>query len=167
MSASDSLLPFLTFPALSVAQLQALARRLAKAMAQGDCIALAGEVGAGKTTFARALIGAIAVGMPEITSPTFTLMQSYDVTLANSSAALLWHLDLYRLKEANEAHALGLEEIWPHVVLVEWPERIEGMLPTGYLSIVLDFTHSGAARSVHFYGNDAWRKRLETLGLQA
>ncbi len=155
-------LPLCEFHALTLEELETLARKLALLLAPGDTITLRGDLGAGKTSFARALICAVAPGKPEVTSPTFTLMQSYDVVLA-SGPETLWHLDLYRLESATEAEALGLEELWPHVVLIEWPEILGDGLPTERLDIALGFGDSENTRHLTFGGNDAWRQRLGTL----
>jgi tRNA threonylcarbamoyl adenosine modification protein YjeE len=143
--------------------MESLAVALADLLAAGDAVTLRGEVGAGKTTFARALIHAIACGAPEVTSPTFNLMQSYDVMLKHDKPEALWHLDLYRLEHANELAALGLEELWPHIVLIEWPEVAAGSLPGDRLDIAFSFDDSQSTRSLTFAGNDAWRERLDGL----
>jgi len=153
--------PLHAFPGLDLAGLEALARRLAALLAPGDTMALRGDLGAGKTSFARALIRAIAPEKTEVTSPTYTLMQSYDVTL-ESGPETLWHLDLYRLEDAKEADALGLEELWPHVVIIEWPGIIDSQLPESRLDVTLDFSGTDL-RSIAFHGNDAWRQRLAAL----
>jgi N-acetylmuramate 1-kinase len=96
-----------------------LAADLARAARSGDLIALSGDVGAGKSTFARAFLRALA-GNPEleVPSPTYTLLQAYDTT----PPAL--HADLYRLHAENEADELGIEEaLATAIVLMEWPQR--------------------------------------------
>lgn len=150
---------------LSLSELEALAARLGSLLRAGDMVTLRGEVGAGKTTFARALIHSIAKEKPEVTSPTFTLMQSYDVTLAGGQKETLWHLDLYRLEEPEEAEALGLRELEAHVVLIEWPEIIEHMLPALRLDITLAFGSAPDTRNLALAGNDAWRGRLASLNM--
>jgi len=148
---------------MPIAQMQAFAAVLAKNLRPGDIITLSGEVGAGKTAFARALIQAIAIEKPDVTSPTFNLLQSYDVMLAGGVSEILWHLDLYRLKHAEEADSLGLRELWSHITLIEWPEIIARILPVQHLSIAFDFGVSQELRNLVLSGNDAWRNRLETL----
>ena len=150
----------LIFPVLSIANMHLLARSLAAQLRSGDIITLSGDVGAGKTTFARSLIEALAPQVGEVTSPTFTLMQPYDVSLANGQQDTLWHLDLYRLKHPEETGGLGLEELWPHVTLIEWPEIIEKRLPPERLDIGFDFGDSENTRRLVFSGNEVWRQRL-------
>jgi tRNA threonylcarbamoyl adenosine modification protein YjeE len=152
----------LLFPSYSQARMQALASGLAAKLQPGDILTLKGEVGAGKTSFAQSLIGAIAQHSPEVTSPTFTLMQSYDV-LIGGRKELLWHLDLYRLEHIQEAESLGLEELWPHITLIEWPGIIAPLLPEGHLSIEFDFALSGDARDIKITGNKLWQNRLQSI----
>ncbi|MCC0037243.1 MAG: tRNA (adenosine(37)-N6)-threonylcarbamoyltransferase complex ATPase subunit type 1 TsaE [Hoeflea sp.] len=112
------------------------------AIRQGDCLCLSGELGAGKSTFARALIRAIADD-PELEapSPTFTLVQSYRLRLPIS------HMDLYRLGSPEELDELGLDDaISEGVVLVEWPEKALELLPDD--RITLRFDGIGDSRTV-------------------
>lgn len=125
----------------------ALGRELAAALLDigvGAVIALEGELGAGKTTFARALIRALGHDGP-VVSPTYTLMEPYSV-----AGRQLWHLDLYRLGDPQELDFLGVRDLsaqrdW---LVVEWPERGIGYLPTSDLKIAL--TYVGAGRSARF-----------------
>ncbi len=97
-------------------------------------IYLEGDLGAGKTTFARGFLRACGVGGP-VRSPTYTLMEVYE-----TSTVSIIHLDLYRLRDASELEPLGLRE-WAcpgHVWLIEWPERGEGLLPLPDLSVALE-----------------------------
>lgn len=111
-----------------------LAAELAEELSPGTLILLRGPLGSGKTVFARSLIRALC-GDPslEVPSPTFTLVQTYD-----SPKGLLWHFDLYRLKHADEVYELGWEEaLGGGIILLEWPERLEGMRLPPHLDIVL------------------------------
>ena len=102
----------------------ALAARLAAAWLPGDVVTLTGPLGAGKTAFARHLIQ--ASGVPdEVPSPTFNLMLDYE-----SPRGPIRHFDLFRLASADEAYELGIEEAFAEaLVLIEWPDRIAGLLP--------------------------------------
>jgi len=149
------------FNSLSIAQMQQLAQIVAGSLTSGDVVTLSGEVGSGKTTFARALIQHLSAGAPEITSPTFNLMQSYDVTLGNGAKETLWHLDLYRLKNKAEAEELGLSELLPHITVIEWPELIQNMLPANHLNIAFDFGRNQETRTLVISGNEAWQNKLK------
>ncbi len=105
---------------------------IAAALDPGDLVTLSGDLGAGKTTFARALIRYLAEN-PDIAvpSPTFTLMQSYDLPRFP-----LVHADLYRLEGPGELAELGFDDLPKDaVVLLEWPDRAAGFLPADRLDI--------------------------------
>jgi tRNA threonylcarbamoyladenosine biosynthesis protein TsaE len=118
----------------------ALALRFAPYVADGGVLYLRGELGAGKTTFARALLRALGVG-ERVKSPTYSLLERY---LVNGRDA--FHLDLYRIADAGELEWLGLDELeGAHaIVLVEWPERGRGALPAADFEVVLE--HDGGSR---------------------
>ena len=124
----------------------ALARRLAPYLRPGDIIALSGDLGAGKTSFARALIRALS-GLEgserEVPSPTFTLVQSYE-----SPAGRINHFDLYRIQSPDELTEIGWDEaLADGIVLVEWPDRAGTLLPADRLDIALSFGTGSEARS--------------------
>ncbi len=105
---------------------------IAVALEPGDLVTLSGDLGAGKTTFARALIRSLAGDATiEVPSPTFTLMQSYELP-----RFVLVHADLYRLSSAAELAELGFDDL-PEgaVVLMEWPDRAAGLLPADRFEI--------------------------------
>ncbi len=105
-------------PLPDLAATAALAQRLAPRLRAGDCIGLKGELGSGKTSFARALLRALGVN-EDAPSPTFTLVQSYD-----GPGFTLHHLDLYRLNDENDLDELGWDDLLADgLVLAEWPER--------------------------------------------
>lgn len=133
-----------------------LAKSLAAQLRAGDCIALSGDVGSGKSTFARAAIQALA-SVDDVPSPTFTLVQHYD-----AAAGAVAHFDLYRLKSPEEIFELGFEEAASGIVLVEWPERAHALLPRRRLTIELAASQNGAARRLRFSGAD-WQERLSSL----
>lgn len=152
-----------TSNALSIQEMQLLAQNIARKLHLGDIVTLRGEVGAGKTSFARALIRSLTHPDMEVASPTFTLMQSYDAKLADSTYITLWHLDLYRLKAEEELEELGLEDIWPQVSLVEWPELAERRIPSRQLAISFDFGDSHDTRKLTLSGDAIWNDRLKDL----
>ena len=100
----------------------------------GDVIALSGALGAGKSALVRAIIQAIDPTEVDVPSPTFTLVQHY----ALADGTPLWHLDLYRIDDAVDAMALGLDDAFIDAVcLIEWPDRLKKFLPKTNLSIHL------------------------------
>ena len=118
------------FPLPNIAATQSLAKRIAPLLKKGDVIALKGELGAGKTEFARAFLHELGAE-GDVPSPTFTLLQTYEV-----KGLLVSHFDLYRLKSANELDELGWDDaLADGVTLVEWPERAEGRLPPNRLTL--------------------------------
>ena len=107
---------------------------LARQLMAGDVIALSGALGAGKSVLARAIIQAVDAEQDEVPSPTFTLVQHY----ALADGTPLWHLDLYRIETPQEAMALGLDDAFIDTVcLIEWPDRLQKLLPKTNLSIHL------------------------------
>lgn len=134
----------------------ALAVRISAVAAPGDLIALKGDLGAGKTTFARAFIRARSDHDEEVPSPTFTLVQVYERDPTN-----IWHLDLYRLRSPEEAWELGIEEAFAiAITLIEWPERLGPMLPERRLEITLAFGDRPGARLAMVDPGTVWRDRL-------
>ena len=125
---------------------EAAGAALAAAVASADtaCIFLHGELGAGKTTFARGFLAGLGHA-GRVPSPTYTLVEPYEV-----SGRSVWHLDLYRLGDGAELEFLGLDEMAGPgaVLLIEWPERGAGYLPNEDLSIELKVIPEG--RSLAF-----------------
>jgi tRNA threonylcarbamoyladenosine biosynthesis protein TsaE len=121
-----------------------LARALASAVTGGLVLYLHGPLGAGKTSFARALLTALGAG-ERIKSPTYTLLEGY---AAGGRAA--WHLDLYRIADPGELEWLGLDALVDAdaLVLVEWPERGAGALPPADIELHLDYAGSGRHASM-------------------
>ena len=137
----------------------ALARRLAALSRPGDVIALSGDLGSGKTSFARAFIRALGSGGEEVPSPTFTLVQIYDV-----SDRTIWHFDLYRLARPDDVWELGLEEaLADGVSLIEWPDRLGGVLPRERLDLALLPAGAPQARRAVLTPSPAWAARVAEL----
>lgn len=122
----------------------ALADRVARVIEAGLVIYLHGDLGAGKTSFARALLKALGVG-ERVKSPTYSLVESY--RLPERTA---WHLDLYRIADPGELEWLGLDALAEPsaLVLVEWPERGAGALPAADLQV--DLAYAGSGRKAAF-----------------
>jgi tRNA threonylcarbamoyladenosine biosynthesis protein TsaE len=128
---------------------RSLARRLAPVLCTGDVVGLAGPLGAGKTTLARALIedlveagGAGPVG--EVPSPTFTLVQIYE-----TGAVPVWHFDLYRLDRPADALELAIEEAFVEAIsLIEWPERLAEFMPGDWLELRMEREASNNRRAL-------------------
>jgi tRNA threonylcarbamoyladenosine biosynthesis protein TsaE len=140
----------------------ALGRALAPLLAPGDFVALNGDLGAGKTALARAIIQArLGPGGAdeEVPSPTFTLVQTYE-----TPDLLITHVDLYRLDDPKDARELGLAEALDEgAVLMEWPEKL-GRLPADRLDIVLTLAGDGARKAM-LAGRGDWAARLRALKL--
>jgi tRNA threonylcarbamoyl adenosine modification protein YjeE len=128
----------------------ALGAGIAAGLKSGDAVALWGDLGAGKTTLARAVLRALGVA-EDVPSPTFTLVQSYETLRFAVS-----HFDLYRLKQARELEQLGFEDALEHgAVLVEWPERAPEALPPDALHVRLGLGEGG--RTARLTGPARWR----------
>ncbi len=132
------------------------ARRLAPLIAAGDVIALSGDLGAGKTTFARALIHSLLEDEDaDVPSPTFTLVQTYETR----RGLAIWHVDLYRLSGGMDLSELGLDDAFDHALcLIEWPDRLGADMPESRLA--LHFEHQAEGRMVHLDAPGHWTKRL-------
>jgi tRNA threonylcarbamoyladenosine biosynthesis protein TsaE len=139
-----------------LAATEALAARLAPLLRPGDAVLLDGPLGAGKSAFARALLRA-ATGDPalEVPSPTFTLVQSYDLPCGPAH-----HFDLYRLSGPAGLGELGWDEAREGIVLVEWPERLGPLAPPDALRIHLT---PGAAEEARYVVLRGWDARIEGL----
>jgi tRNA threonylcarbamoyl adenosine modification protein YjeE len=134
----------------------ALAQNIALLLEPVDTIVLKGDLGTGKTVFARGIITACVPGTVEVLSPTFTLLQQYQ-----SADCQLWHYDLYRLESAAELEELGIEEAWSQgLVLVEWPEILGTRLPTSYLEVQLSIAADGETRDIVLQGHGRWASLL-------
>jgi tRNA threonylcarbamoyl adenosine modification protein YjeE len=143
------------FPLPDLDATAALGRAIASGLGIGDAVALWGDLGAGKTTLARAILRALGV-REDVPSPTFTLVQGYDTTPAVA------HYDLYRLKSAREMQELGFDDALDRgAVLVEWPERAPEALPPAALHVRLGLRETG--RLARITGPGRWANDLRSL----
>lgn len=141
----------------------ALARRMAELLRPGDVVLLEGELGSGKTSFARGIAEGLGV-RERVTSPTFTLLREYEGRLP------LYHLDAYRLEGPWDLYDLGLEEYLEGrgVLVVEWADRARGFFTGERLEVSLDFAEGGEARHVVMRPHGgSWVERLALLSGEA
>lgn len=124
-----------TISAPTEAATVAFAARLATDISPGDIILLEGDLGTGKTVFARAFIRTLTGNhIDDVPSPTYTLLQTYD-----SPKGPIWHFDLYRLKDPDELYELGWEDaLGAATLLIEWPENLGNKRPNNCLTISLN-----------------------------
>lgn len=128
---------------------QELGTRMALGLQIGDCVALYGDLGAGKTTLARAVLRTLGV-TEAVPSPTFTLVQSYE-----TPKLPVRHFDLYRLEDPEELFELGLDDALAEgAALIEWPENAGPYLPEDMLKITLK--GAGIGRTLSVEGPDRW-----------
>ena len=135
-----------------------LAAALVPLLRAGDVLCLLGDLGAGKTALARHIVRTAVGGAVEVPSPTFTLVQTYD----DAKPAPIWHFDLYRLKHPDEVFELGWDDARAHgVSLVEWPQRLGGLLPADRLDIALAaVAGDDTQRSITIAPHGKWVDRL-------
>jgi N-acetylmuramate 1-kinase len=141
----------------SPAATENFAREVALWARPGQCILLSGDLGSGKSTFARAFIRALAVGEKDfdIPSPSFSIVQAYDQT-----RVAVAHIDLYRLQSSSEIAELGINElIDSHILLVEWPEKLPDDISENQLH--MEFTGSGEVRNLSLTARGNWTTFLE------
>ena len=131
------------------AALAPLAEALAAALPDHSFIALAGDLGAGKTTFVKAFAAAVGIDPAEVVSPTFGLVHEH-----SSHAGILLHADMYRLTGPDDLHEVGWQDTVARAkwVFVEWPERIAAALPADRLDVAITID-SPTARTFTFTGH--------------
>ncbi|MBJ6726315.1 tRNA (adenosine(37)-N6)-threonylcarbamoyltransferase complex ATPase subunit type 1 TsaE [Geomesophilobacter sediminis] len=137
-----------------------LGLRLGRLLGPGDFVALFGELGAGKTQFAKGIAAGLAVDpATPVTSPTYTILNVYQGRLP------LYHFDLYRLQGAEESAALGFEEYFygKGVCVVEWSERLEDELPEEVISVTLAHLEHDSRRVAFEGSGPRTREIIEAL----
>ncbi len=137
-----------------------IAQLIALKLGAGELIALSGDLGAGKTTFARALVRALLDDpAAEVPSPTFAIVQTYD-----TARLCVAHADLYRLGMKDEVLELGLDEMLARgALIVEWPDNAPGLTSANRLDVKLSDTSDATTRDVQLTGTGTWGPRLERL----
>jgi tRNA threonylcarbamoyladenosine biosynthesis protein TsaE len=132
--------PSRTVKSPAPAETTRLGERVGRAVRPGDVLLLRGDLGAGKTQFARGVAAGLGIPGP-IPSPTFTLVNEYEGRDAAGAAVPLAHIDLYRLGEGGDLDTVGLDEYFGGgwAVVIEWPERAvdDGFVPESYLDIAI------------------------------
>jgi|TARA_R110002072_G_scaffold86774_8_gene195833 tRNA threonylcarbamoyladenosine biosynthesis protein TsaE len=137
-----------------LAAMESFGQRIAAKLRAGDVVALSGELGAGKTTLARAVLAALG-HRGEVPSPTFTIVETYDALDPPTV-----HADFYRLDDPREAEEIGLEDYREGAALLaEWPERVGGFAhEAACLSVTLEKVGEGRRAIVE--GGAAWQGRM-------
>jgi len=120
----------------------ALGEKLAAELPAKAVVLLIGQLGAGKTTFAKGIVKGLGAAVPEdVSSPTFTLIHEYSRAVLNHDreGVAVYHIDLYRLDTAAQVATLGLDDIFDRraVVLIEWGERFPDLMPSDRIEIRL------------------------------
>ena len=131
----------------SIQELEKIANNIKKILSQGDVIFLYGEIGVGKTTFARLLINSFEdekkIKKSEVLSPTFNIVFEYEI-----KELIIKHFDLYRLKDNNDIKNIGLfENSEQNIILVEWPELIKDK-PKNRIDLFFEYTKDYNERSL-------------------
>jgi tRNA threonylcarbamoyladenosine biosynthesis protein TsaE len=126
-----------TYDSDSVEQTEAIAAELSLSLRGGECIALNGDLGAGKTQFVRGLVKGLGGPSRAVSSPTFVLLNVYP-----GGRLMVYHLDAYRVSGADDFEAIGFSELFEQggIVVVEWAERVLGLLPAGCISVNIEAT---------------------------
>jgi len=128
----------------SVRETESIAAELAQTLVGGECVALYGDLGAGKTQFTRGLLGGLAGDTQTVSSPTFVLLNVYD-----TGRLKVFHLDAYRVGGADDFESIGFTELLEQggVVVIEWPSRVEHLLPPRRIEVKL-YTSSPHIRQI-------------------
>jgi tRNA threonylcarbamoyladenosine biosynthesis protein TsaE len=157
--------PVLTIATDAPEETTALGARVGRGLRAGDVVLLRGDLGAGKTHFARGIAAGLGISGP-VPSPTFTLVYEYDGWNAAGEHVPLAHIDLYRLGEGGDLDSIGLDDylggMW--AVVIEWPERAlnENYLPLAYLDIALEYVDD-RTRRLTFTGHSTATRFIDLL----
>lgn len=134
-----------------------IGRAAAQRLQSGDIVALSGDLGAGKTVFARGILRGLGYA-GRVTSPTFTIVNEYE-----TPAGLVAHLDLYRILQPEALWEIGLEEYLngSRIVLIEWSENAGSLLPETIKSVVVSYGAAADNRKIQLKGG--WK--IEDIGV--
>ena len=137
----------------SLEELNNIAKDIAKISTIGDVITLEGDLGVGKTAFAKFFINAALEKNEEVISPTFNIVQTY-----SNQKLEIWHYDLYRLKSNEELLELALDDALSNgITLIEWPDFAKDYLPEDKLSILFEHGDSDNKRIITIKGKGKWQ----------
>ena len=144
----------------SLEHLNSLSQKVAEKFSKNDCIFLIGEIGVGKTTFARYLINYLqeknGEKITEVLSPTFNLLYEYDL-----KGIKIMHYDLYRIRDEKELKQLGIFlDKQDTIKIIEWPQLINISL-SDKLEIHLDYVKNEKEREIKFIGSGKWKSLNE------
>ncbi|MCG6120674.1 MAG: tRNA (adenosine(37)-N6)-threonylcarbamoyltransferase complex ATPase subunit type 1 TsaE [Blastomonas sp.] len=148
----------MTIAISSIESMQALGSALADAARPGDVIALSGDLGAGKSTLARAVLKALGFA-GEVPSPTFALILPYDPPDVRIPVI---HADFYRLEDATELDELGLDAGEPALLIAEWPERVGGLAGPDTLELRIAGTDA-SERTITAHAGTNWHARWQQI----
>ena len=133
-----------------------IAEEVSKICKKGDVLAISGEMGVGKTTFIKYFIQKITKAK-SVPSPSYNIILPYE-----SKYSTIFHMDAWRLKNHNEALALGITEMFDNsIFLVEWAEKIKVILPTDCLKLLIKNIKN--KRFIKIEGNEKWKKRFKNI----
>lgn len=124
----------MTHTSHTIADTERIAADLAATLRGGECIAMHGDMGAGKTQFVRGLLGGLGGDRRTVNSPTYVLLNVYD-----TGRLTLFHLDAYRVHGPEDFDAIGFTELLDQggVVVVEWPSRVDALLPAKRINVTI------------------------------
>ena len=131
-----------------------IAEELYKICRAGDLIALSGELGSGKSTFAKYFIKK-ATNVKSVPSPTYNLILPYKTKLST-----IYHMDAWRINDESEAASLGITEMFESsIFIIEWADKIKNLIPENCLTLIINTKEN--LRELIFKGNSNWQKRLK------